>query len=151
MRQPLPLPGAAFRAIPCFCGRMLLAARAMARLYNDELRHANMEATQFGILRMIAHLGPMTQNELGERLAAGKTTISRNLKLLARHGWIEVSEGEDRRCRIVSLTSAGRKQLRKAQPCWERAQQRMRTAMPEAQLKALQDLLPIAAEAALRG
>ena len=91
------------------------------------------------------------QNQLGERLAAGKTTVSRNLKLLQKHGWLEVAEGEDRRCRVVSLTAAGRKQIKKAQPYWERAQQRMRAAMPEAQLKALHDLLPIAVEAALRG
>ncbi len=150
MSEALPSVSQVFRTVPCFCGRMLYAARALSRLYNEELRRAGMEATQFGILQMVARLGPMTQNQLGDRLAAGKTTVSRNLKLLKKRGWVDLAAGEDRRCRMVSLTDAGRRQTKKAQPYWERAQQRLRAAMPEAQLKALHDLLPFAAEAALR-
>jgi DNA-binding MarR family transcriptional regulator len=145
----LPKPCDVFRAVPCFCGRVLLVSRAMTRLYNDELRAAGIEATQFSMLQLLSHLGPMTQNELGERMAAGKTTVSRNVKLLQSHRWVDVEEGEDRRSRVVSLTEAGRKQMRKATPYWERAQKRIRAAMPEAQFKALSELLPLAAEAAL--
>ncbi len=122
----------------------------MTRLYNDELRPAGMEGTQLLVLQMLAELGPMTQIQLGERLAAGKTTISRNVKLLRKRRWIAIEEGEDRRCRMLSLTEAGRAQIRTARPYWNRAQQRVRAAMPKAQLEALFELLPVAAEAALR-
>src|SRR5436309_13287728 len=137
MDRPLPSPADVFRAIPCFCGRLLLASRAMSRLYNDELRHSGIEITQFSLLQLLSQLGPMTQNELGDRMAAGKTTISRNVKLLEQHGWVSVEPGEDRRSRIVSLTSAGRKQLQRTYPHWERAQARIRAAIPGPQFKEL--------------
>lgn len=97
MSVVLPPASQVFRTVPCFCGRMLVATRAMSRLYNEELRRAGMEGTQFGILQLIARLGPMTQNQLGDRLAAGETTVSRNLKLLQERGWVELAEGADRR------------------------------------------------------
>ena len=107
----LPSPAEVFHAVPCFCGRMLLASRAVTRLYNDEIRRTGIEVTQFGMLQLLSHLGPMTQNQLGEYLSAGKTTISRNVKLLERNEWVSVEDGEDRRQRIVKLTREGRKQL----------------------------------------
>ncbi len=121
----------------------------MARLYNDELRRAGIEITQFSMLQLLSRLGPMTQNELGERMAAGKATVSRNVRLLERRDWVVIEEGRDRRARVVSLTSAGRAQVRRTRPYWERAQKRIRAAMPARRLKALHDLLPVVTEAAL--
>lgn len=151
VNRELPKPCDVFNAIPCFCGRVLLAARAVTRLYNDELRSADIEVTQFSVLQMLNHLGPMTQNQLGERTACGKTTISRNVKVLQSRGWISIDEGdEDRRQRVISLTDSGRKQLKKAQPYWHRAQQRITQAIPATKLEALSQLLPLATEAALK-
>jgi DNA-binding MarR family transcriptional regulator len=129
---------------------LLLASRAVSRLYNDEIRKTGIEITQFGMLELLNHLGPMTQNQLGERMAAGKTTVSRNVKLLERQGWVSIEEGgDDRRRRVVSLTEGGRKQLKKTRPHWQRAQERIEAAIPAEQLKALRDLLPMATEAVL--
>ncbi len=150
MSEQLPTPGDAFRALPCYCGRVLLAARALARLYNEELRPAEIETTQLLILEMLAAMGPMTQRQLGERMAAEKTTVSRNLKLLQQRRWISVEAGEDRRCRLLSMTAAGRRQMEKSRPFWENAQRRLRAAMPSGQLAAASELLPKLTEAALR-
>jgi DNA-binding MarR family transcriptional regulator len=136
--------------MPCFLGRLLLASRAMARLYNDEMRHSSIEATQFSILQLLQHLGAMTQNQLGERMAANKATVSRNVGLLQRNGWVRFEAGEDRRSKVVSLTAKGKRQLEAARPHWERAQERLATALGEARFTALRDLLPEIAEAALR-
>jgi len=150
MRAELPSAAQVFRAIPCFLGRLLVAARAMTRLYNDEMRAVSLEITQFSILQLLQQLGPMTQNQLGERLAASKTTVSRNVGLLEKHGWVSVEVGEDRRAKVLSLSNRGRLLLEKAEPLWERAQARFRAEISGAQLRALQDLLPTVAEAALR-
>jgi len=149
MESALPTPAQVFRAVPCFCGRLLVAARATTRLYNDELRRAGIETTQFSVLQLLSRLGPMTQNQLGQRMAAGKTTVSRNLKLLEKHGWISVEEGKDRRSRIVSLTLEGKAQLKKSQSHWMRAQERIQVAIPKSQLEAFSDLLPLVTEAVL--
>lgn len=150
MKRDLPTVSESFRALPCYCGRLLLAARAMTRLYNDALRPAGIEGTQLLMLQMIADLGPMTQGQLGERMAAGKTTVSRNVKLLQKRRWLTIEEGEDRRCRLLSVSEAGRAQIRKSRPYWSRAQQRVRAALPAGRLQTFFGLLPEVAEAALR-
>jgi DNA-binding MarR family transcriptional regulator len=129
---------------------MLLASRAVTRLYNDEIRRMGIEVTQFGMLQLLNHIGPMTQNHLGEYLSAGKTTISRNVKLLERNGWVSVEDGEDRRQRIVKISKAGLKQLERTEPYWQRAQERFEAVIARDQLQALHDLLPVAAEAAVK-
>jgi len=48
--------------------------------------------------------------------------LARNLKPLVREGLVEISEGKDRRKRMLKLTSLGEETLVKALPLWEQAQ-----------------------------
>jgi DNA-binding MarR family transcriptional regulator len=57
-------------------------------------------------------------------------------------GWVTADPGEDRREKLVSLTSAGSAKLAKALPAWERAQERMRSRLPKAKWSDLLVLLP---------
>lgn len=147
--RTLPEPQEVFRQMSCFCGVLHLAVRAASRLYNEELRKAGLEVWQFSLLRALAALGPLTQNQLGERMAAEKTTISRNVRVLQARGWLAIEQGADRRQRLVVLTARGRKRLQQARPHWERAQGRMRRALGEQRFEALRELLPRATQAAL--
>jgi DNA-binding MarR family transcriptional regulator len=149
MATELPSPEQVFRQVPCFCGSLLIAARVVTRLYNEELRQAGLEATQHGLLMLLKLLGPLPVGALGERLALDKTTISRNLKLLERNGWVVLERGQDGRERVVSLTGLGSEKLISARPFWNRAQKRMRDAMPSADFDALRRLLPDLALATL--
>src|SRR5688572_26161838 len=74
MPPKLPTAEQTFRQVPCFCGVLLIAARSVSRLYNDELRSVGLEATQHSMLTVLKHLGRMTMGDLGERLAVDKTT-----------------------------------------------------------------------------
>jgi len=66
---------------------------------------------------------------LGRRYAIDKTTISRNLTLLARNGWIESPAAGGAGERRFMLTAAGRKRLAAARPEWMKAQEHLRTRM----------------------
>jgi len=56
-------------------------------------------------------------------LAMDRTTLTANLKPLERRGLLKVSvDDADKRSRRLSLTPAGRAQLRLALPIWRRAQ-----------------------------
>ena len=58
-----------------------------------------------------------------------KTTLSRNMRLMQRNGWIELGKAEDQRERGYRLTSAGKQLLSATKPGWKRAQEKLRAAM----------------------
>lgn len=150
MADELPNPEQVFRHIPCLCSVLMLATRTVTRLYDEELRTVGLEPTQHGMLLMVKSIGSMTLGELGERLALDKTTVSRNAKILVRNGWLSLARGEDGRERIALLTEAGAKKLAQARPYWERAQQRMRKALPAGGFESVRRQLPDLALAALK-
>src|SRR5438874_1781589 len=94
--------------LPCTCANLRRAARAVTRLYNQELRADGIEITQFTLLMALNHTGAIAQGELGKLLALDSTSLTRMLDLVKRHGWVESNEGDDRRMRIFRLTTAGR-------------------------------------------
>ena len=121
-QQPLPL-------LPCTCANLRRAARAVTRLYNGELQRDGVEITQFTLLMALNQTGDIRQGELGKLLALDSTSLTRMLELLKKRGWVQAKEGEDRRLRIFSLTSAGRAKFMQALPHWKQAQDRMQKAL----------------------
>ena len=118
--------------LACACAAVRRTARAVTQLYDETLRAHHIEGAQFALLAMIdqsGQSGKCTQASLAERFDFDKTTISRNMRLLARKKWIEFARGEDGRERRVRLTSAGQKRLAAAKPAWRAAQERLRGAM----------------------
>lgn len=131
MKDDLRLVDGLVGQMPCLCGVLLVAARAVARMYNDELRMVGLEVTQHAMLAVLKGLGPMAVGELGHRLAVDKTTMSRNVKVLQRQGWVALQRGRDGRERIAEVTPAGVEMLRRARPHWERAQARMKSSLAD--------------------
>lgn len=136
--------------MPCLCGILLVATRAVTRLYNEELRSVGLETTQYSMLGMLKSIGSMSLSDLGDRLAVDKTTISRNAKVLVRNGWLRLECGEDARERIAVLTREGVEKLAEARPHWLRAQQRMREALPSGDFDSIRAELPDLAIAAMK-
>jgi DNA-binding MarR family transcriptional regulator len=58
-----------------------------------------------------------------------QTSLTRTLAVLQKHGWIEKRIGDDRRSRVFAATRAGIAQVNRARPLWQRAQQRLLTAI----------------------
>jgi DNA-binding MarR family transcriptional regulator len=115
--------------LPCVCATVRRAARAVTQLYDSWLRTHGIEGPQFALLAMLDQLDTCNQATMGRRLDLDKTTLSRNLKLLKRKGWIEFLPGSDARERLVNLTPAGRHRLAAARPAWLKAQQQLRLSM----------------------
>jgi DNA-binding MarR family transcriptional regulator len=70
-----------------------------------------------------------------------RTTVSRNLKLLERKGWIRSTRGGDRRERQITLTPAGRKRLAAGRPEWMKAQSQLRAVMTAEEWRAMLRML----------
>jgi len=114
------------RTLPCACANLRRAARAVTRLYNQELQTTGLEITQYTLLMALDLKGEASQGELGKLLALDTTTLTRMLAPLQKRGWIADRPGSDRRQRLLRLTPAGRGQLHSSRPHWERAQARFR-------------------------
>jgi len=124
LKNHRPLP-----ALPCACANLRRAARAASQLYDEELRPAGLRVTQFTLLQALHRAGPIRQGDLGEVLALDSTTLSRTLRPLLRAGWIRGLRGADRRERVYTLAPAGRRELERAMPLWERAQSRLKQSL----------------------
>ena len=128
--------------IPCLCLALRQASRAVSRLYDEELRDIGLRTSQFSLLRHLQAAGEVRQRDLGGRMSLDETTLTRNLRPLIKAGWVAIRSGVDRREKLVRLTDAGAAKLREARPAWERAQERMRSRLPEGTWSALLTLLP---------
>ncbi len=116
----------ALPSLPCACANLRRAARATTQLYDRALRRTGMKTAQFTLLQALAIVGRVTQGRLGRLLALDSTTLSRTLRPLAAKRWIRSEPGKDRRERQFELTAAGRSQLDRATPAWERTQRNLK-------------------------
>ncbi len=110
----------------CACFNLRKATRMVTQLYDEALKPAGIRATQLMVLAATRFAGPISVNQLADRIVMDRTTLTRNLKPLQRDGLITVRPGDDLRVREVSLTAKGRKTLDRAYPLWERVQAKLR-------------------------
>lgn len=107
----------------CFCLASRRAARRITRTFDRELRPYGLRVTQFTILVMLSLRGATTIGELAEVLGVERTTLTRNLALIEKAGWIKIEPDEDdARSRIVGVTDAGCEAVGRAFPGWRKAQ-----------------------------
>ena len=72
-----------------------------------------------------AKAGPVRRIDLGKRLHLDPSTLTRNLKVMLKQGWIEDKpDEEDQRSARLKITPKGRKLLDNIAPAWKRAQAR---------------------------
>jgi DNA-binding MarR family transcriptional regulator len=115
--------------LPCACQNLRRLTRIVTRIYDQELRKADIEITQFGLLTALGIVGEANQKTLSAGFAMDSTTLTRTLDLLRKQGWIHVRPGKDRRERVFRLTEAGKRQIAAAQPHWEMAERRLRNTL----------------------
>ncbi len=94
----------------------------MTRSFDKVMQPGGVRGTQFSILVMLSVVELETVTRLSETLVMDRTTLTRNLRPLAKRGFVRLSPGEDKRTRTVVLTPLGRKALADAYPHWQRAQ-----------------------------
>ena len=137
--------------LPCLCGSMRRASRALTQLYERALAPRGLSATQMTILQALARAGEVTQGRLGEMLAMDSTSLTRTLSIMRREEWLAERRGQDRREKLIRLSNPGVKKLREAEPVWERVQLQVHEALGEQDWKQLMELAHRVAVATQRG
>jgi DNA-binding MarR family transcriptional regulator len=142
-------PSDALFDLPCACQNLRRLTRVITRIYDQELRKAGLETTQFGLLTALAATQEANQKRLSEGFAMDSTTLTRTLALLLKQGWVRVRQGKDRRERLFRLTQEGKRQMAEAQRYWERAEQRLRRELGDEGWKSMKQTVSRITEAAL--
>jgi DNA-binding MarR family transcriptional regulator len=112
----------------CAAFSLRRTSRVVTQLYDAGLSTVGLRSTQFTILVATAKSQPVSVGALAAITLMDQTTMTRNLRLMARAGLIEVSPRGARREKQVGLTRAGERALAKAVPAWRAMQARFEAA-----------------------
>jgi DNA-binding MarR family transcriptional regulator len=102
----------------CTCAALRRATRAVSSHYEAHFRGSGLRGTQFTILSVLAQAGPLPMTRLADLLGVERTTLTRNLTVLARGGLVAWTHETDGRVRKALLTKAGDAMLHKCLPRW---------------------------------
>jgi DNA-binding MarR family transcriptional regulator len=111
----------------CLATAARRTARGLTRLYDEALSPAGLTAPQFALLSQIKHRPDCPQQTLCDAVDLDQTTLSRNLRLMSEHGWVQRSVSpDDKRAASYRITKKGASLQNQAMPLWESAQKKMR-------------------------
>ncbi|WP_339123478.1 MarR family winged helix-turn-helix transcriptional regulator [Pseudonocardia sp. D17] len=124
----------------CLAVRVRLIARAVTALYDGALDGHGVTIAQLNLLAALGRIGPCPPATLGATLQLERSTVSRNLGLLMRHGWIEACSSDAKGVREVAITPAGRAKIESVVPAWRRAQEQAAELLGTAGVLAMQEM-----------
>jgi len=103
--------------------------RMVTRIYDQALRPHGLTLPQLSLLTAIELMGPVQPAELCEPLGLEKSTLSRNVRLMAARGWVREQPTEHGKGKLLELTPAGEALLLSAAGAWEAAQEEARALL----------------------
>ncbi|MEI8021832.1 MAG: MarR family winged helix-turn-helix transcriptional regulator [Schlesneria sp.] len=106
----------------CIAGRLRLINRVVSNIYDDALRPFGLKISQGNILILTGKLGVASPAQVCEYLQLDTSTLSRNVELMRKNGWMEEVPTDDARSRPFRLTAEGKRLIEQAIPAWEKAQ-----------------------------
>ncbi len=124
----------------CLNANLRKASRVITLFYAQALSDSELQGTQFTLLSTVAGFGEVTVGDLGEFLVMDQTTVTRSVGLLKKAGYVAMTQGKDRRQRIMRLTKKGESALKAAYPMWLEAQNRVWEKLGDEKVSQLLDI-----------
>jgi DNA-binding MarR family transcriptional regulator len=125
--------------LQCYCASLRRATRVISQKYDAALAAADLTVTHFTLLTALQENPGARANDLVDILAMDQTTLSRTFSLMERDGLIARHDGDDRRAVHWKLTNAGRARLKRAEPHWKAAQEKVKRLLGEQDVRRLTD------------
>jgi len=113
----------------CVSYNLRKASRIISKLYAQQMRPAPIRGPQFSLMMMISRRDGPAISELSREVGADRTTLTRNLDLLEKRGFIKVVQGKDLRTKAVEVTAKGKAALDRSIAYWQKAQSRTLKAL----------------------
>ena len=126
----------------CLCTSVRRSARNISQIYSEHLQQSGekINPNQVSILVVLSQIEKKTISELSNILKMERTTLTRNLKVLDKLGWIKTYCGTDGRMKFTKLSKRGNQVLNKILPYWKQAQNKTKKILGD-DLKLFQDNL----------
>ncbi|AGA31357.1 MarR family winged helix-turn-helix transcriptional regulator [Singulisphaera acidiphila] len=124
----------------CIAVRVRLINRVITGLYDEALRPHGLRVSQGNILVAVAHRGEAKPAEVCRMLRIEKSTLSRDVELMKREGWLASEPPSGGRNQTIRVTPEGMKLLQRAQPAWEEAQAEAKRLIGETGVTALRQI-----------
>lgn len=121
-----------------------LIRRAQQRHAAEWMRlvSAKITSVQFAALAILADTPGASQRELGDALEIDRSTIADLVARLERHGLVTRAQDEaDRRRKVLRLTPAGLRELKRLRPRADAVEQAMTEALSKVEVAELRRLL----------
>lgn len=116
----------------CLCLHAQRAARALARRFDVALKPVGITSGQFSLLMSLNRPHPPKVGSVATLLAMDRTTLTANLKPLERRGLVETeADPNDKRAKLLRLTTAGRAVLVDAVPIWKAVHAAIETGLSD--------------------
>lgn len=113
----------------CACANLRRTDIVVTQFYDGILAPSGLYALQFGLLAMLAGLGPITLNRLAAALDTDRVTLSRHLNVLQQEGLICYEEERGQPTNRILLSQDGVQALENAWPFWQEAQERIENTL----------------------
>lgn len=108
---------------PCMCAVIRKTGRLLTKRYDYYLKPSGLKITQFSMLANIERNAGITVSKLAELLVMDQTTVTRNLRVLEKAGYIQIeTDPVDHRIKRTQITDFGMSRMDEARPFWEKAQ-----------------------------
>jgi DNA-binding MarR family transcriptional regulator len=129
------------RTFSCHCTNLRYAAQTLTEVYDRVLETSGLKVTQYMLLRSIQEDAEQSLTDLAQKLGSDRSTIGRNVRILARDGLVTLGRGSDRREHTVHVTQKGCEMVSLANPLWQKSQIAVEETLGEDQLKMFRSLL----------
>ena len=130
----------------CVCAHVRKASRALTAYYDKVLAPSGLRVTQLSLLMNIRRLEYATITRLSETMLMDKTTLTRNVRLLEKRGFVRIRTGEDHRVKRIEPTDTGTEIITKARALWHEAQKDIVGKMGKSRMDRLFDDLAVLTE-----
>jgi DNA-binding MarR family transcriptional regulator len=124
----------------CIAVRVRLINRVITSLYDEALRPYGLRVSQANILVAVGQLREAKPSAICRILRIEKSTLSRDLDLMRKNGWLTSQPPDGGRNQIVRLTRHGLELVRRAKPAWEKAQSEAERMIGAAGVRALHEV-----------
>jgi DNA-binding MarR family transcriptional regulator len=111
----------------CIAVRVRLINRVISALYDEALRPFGLRISQVNILVAVAHLVEARPAEVSRILRIEKSTLSRDVEIMRRKGWLVSDPPAGGRNQTLRVTPEGKKLLGRITPSWAKAQAEARS------------------------
>ena len=113
------------------CHKTRMAARAIARSYDEALRSTGLRATQVSVLAAVGARARSSIKSLADFPGDGPHDPDAQSAALEERGYVLLAPERRHRSRMLTLTAAGHAALLAALPLWEDAQGTIRRRLGE--------------------